>query len=242
MSAPAPSKLTGNIIKSLREKQGLKQSEFGIKLAEFMNRRDDDGNLLPFSIMTVSQWECNSYLPPANTFLWIALYFGVTTDYLFGLSNDRFNSTQNNAESEEHDKLSYKISFLDLRKYDGKPVYINSYDGTEGYYIVDFLHNRLIGKDATFNISSTFNYYTSIPQADINIWIQEKKLLSLNQMIHSDYVMIESRSPDPYIRGQLSGIYHHYIVDGEKKFLIDERGNTLDYSGLGLAYNALSLK
>ena len=73
MSAPAPSKLTGNIIKSLREEQGLKQSEFGIKLAEFMNRRDDDGNLLPFSIMTVSQWECNTKLPPANTFLWIAL-------------------------------------------------------------------------------------------------------------------------------------------------------------------------
>ena len=48
----------------------------------------DLGNKLSIAKQTVSNWENNNILPSIDMLIKIADYFGVTTDYLLGRSND----------------------------------------------------------------------------------------------------------------------------------------------------------
>ena len=52
-------------------------------------------------------------------------------------------------------------------------------------------------------------------------------------------VFIESISLDPYLRGQVTGWYHH---TPEKTCLINDRGLTLSYEGLDVYFRALGIK
>ena len=61
-------------IKELRTAQGLTQVEFA--------------NNLSVSKQAVSNWENNNIQPSVDMLIKIADYFGVTTDYLLGRSND----------------------------------------------------------------------------------------------------------------------------------------------------------
>lgn len=63
----------GQIIKSLRKNSGLTQEE----LAEQLN----------ISAPAVSKWESNTAMPDISQVVPLADIFGVTTDYLFGLSD-----------------------------------------------------------------------------------------------------------------------------------------------------------
>lgn len=61
-------------IKELRTAHNLTQVDFG--------------NELSVAKQTVSNWENNNILPSIDMLIKIADYFGVTTDYLLGRSND----------------------------------------------------------------------------------------------------------------------------------------------------------
>lgn len=63
----------GQIIKSLRKNSGLTQEE----LAEQLN----------ISAPAVSKWESDTAMPDISQVVPLADIFGVTTDYLFGLSD-----------------------------------------------------------------------------------------------------------------------------------------------------------
>ena len=60
--------------------------------------------------------------------------------------------------------------------------------------------------------------------------------LGLEDIKNMDNVYIESISLDPFLRGQVSGWYHH---TPEKTCLINDRGLTLSYEGLDVYYRAL---
>lgn len=66
-------------IKELRTAHGLTQVEFAKKLS--------------VSKQAVSNWENNNIQPSIDMLIKIADYFGVTTDYLLGRSNDNSLST-----------------------------------------------------------------------------------------------------------------------------------------------------
>ena len=64
----------GRTIKELRQKRGLTQEEFS--------------EALRVSVQTVSRWENGVNAPDLSMLPQLALYFGVTTDYLLGLERN----------------------------------------------------------------------------------------------------------------------------------------------------------
>ena len=63
--------------------------------------------------------------------------------------------------------------------------------------------------------------------------------LGLEDIKNMEDVFIESISLDPYLRGQVTGWYHH---TPEKTCLINDRGLTLSYEGLDVYFRALGIK
>ena len=227
---------TGNRIKYLRTQKGLSQTEMAETFAQYV------GKSSPFSNMTISSWESGRKMPPAETYMQLAAFFGVTTDYLYGLTNDiqikDSDASENVTAIDEHEK-KIKITFKDLNKMDGYPVYVKYLDRIRGFYIVDASKKILVGKSEKLTFSPQFEYYKSVPLNDITVKNKEKRLLNLVEVMNEDVVMIEMISNNAYICGEMNGPYKHYIVDGEKKFLVNSKGFTLEYSGLASAYNAL---
>ncbi|GAA6393117.1 helix-turn-helix transcriptional regulator [Flintibacter sp. NSJ-23] len=65
----------GQRLKSLRKEKGLKQ----IEMAEFMNMTDRNYQRMEYGRINVS----------ATTLIFLADFFGVTTDYLLGRTEER---------------------------------------------------------------------------------------------------------------------------------------------------------
>lgn len=69
--------VNGNIIKQLRKEAGLTQDELGRKLGVIKQ--------------TISSWENNISVPSTETLTTLSKLFGVSVDYLLGLSSDNPN-------------------------------------------------------------------------------------------------------------------------------------------------------
>lgn len=238
---PISNNTLGYILKSLRENKNLTQAQFGYEFAKFMDRRDKARNIKSFSVYTVSAWENNNMIPHANTLPIIAQFYDVSLDYLYGKTMDK-SSGSTAKDDPVVTATTYPLHYYDLKQLDGMPVYVITPENDNGYFIVDLLHQSLIGKDVTYKISRSFKYFRFAPPESITLHNKLKKILSLNEMMNEDLVIVESLSKNLYIKGQLDGVYHHYVINGEKKFLIDDNGNTLSYSGLGNTYNAVLYK
>ena len=65
----------GQRIKELRKEEGLTQTELA--------------NATGLSQSAITAWEVGTNSPTANAIVILAEYFGVTTDYLLGLSDKR---------------------------------------------------------------------------------------------------------------------------------------------------------
>lgn len=72
--------VNGNIIKQLRKEAGLTQDELGKKLGVIKQ--------------TISSWENNISVPSTETLTTLSKLFGVSVDYLLGLSSDKLNDNQ----------------------------------------------------------------------------------------------------------------------------------------------------
>lgn len=72
--------VNGNILKQLRKEAGLTQDELGRKLGVIKQ--------------TISSWENNISAPSTETLTTISKLFGVSVDYLLGLSDDKPNDNQ----------------------------------------------------------------------------------------------------------------------------------------------------
>ncbi len=71
----------GRTIKELRQKRGLTQEEFS--------------EALRVSVQTVSRWENGVNAPDLSMLPQLALYFGVTADYLLGLERNDGKTAEN---------------------------------------------------------------------------------------------------------------------------------------------------
>ena len=81
-----------DVIKQLRKEKKLKQSD----LAEILN----------VDRTAVGKWEQGKNKPNADTLLVIADYFGVSTDYLLGISDIREDLSSNKKEPPDNNGLS----------------------------------------------------------------------------------------------------------------------------------------
>ena len=228
-----PNEITASRLKQLRESRELSQEKFGQEFAEFTNRKNGS-----YSVMTISCWETGRKLPPADTVMSLAQFYGCTSDYILGLSNDpQLMRIDDNIQS-MYQKI--KIPVNDLQKFDKEAVYVQFPNGTmkNGMGLIDWAKKQIVMIDYKVQIDKRCQYYRVIPPEEITIRDRVSRLLTYKEMMASDRVYIQSLSPDPYIQGMVSGWYHHDIT---KKFLINDEGRTLSYDGLGTAYSALEL-
>ena len=76
-----------NRLKDLRQKINMSQ--------------DDVANLLHINRTTLTKWETGKHNPDIDTIIFLAEYFGVTTDYLLGVESKTKNNTNKNLEIDD---------------------------------------------------------------------------------------------------------------------------------------------
>ncbi len=229
-----PNEVTASRIKLLRNKMGISQQEFAERFSELMNRKET------LSMMTISNWETGRKLPPTDTIIWMCRFFDVSADYLLGLSSDTGSQGKTKKKSSEED-VWIEIPYSKLPDYDSKPVFITGPDNTikPQWAILDYAKKVLVLQTMKLTITPKLKYSTVTPPELVTIQSLAHHYLGLEDVRKRKDVFVESLSQDPYLRGQVSGWYHH---TPDKTCLINERGMTLSYEGLDVAYRVLETK
>lgn len=232
-----PNIIIASRLKQLREGMGLSQGEFAEKFSDFSARNTT------YSVMTISNWETGRKLPPSDTLVWYADFFGVTTDYILGRTDELPEDVNAPQESKGINDLKKKITikFNELAKYDHQPVFISDKNGKfkAQWGILSYAKRQIITEEYKLNLSPELTYSITTPPEAINVQSLAHHFVSYEELIKMDMVYIESLSPDPVLRGQVSGWYHH---TPDKKCLINEKGLMLSYEGLNVTYRALDTK
>ncbi|ADL36557.1 HTH domain-containing protein (plasmid) [Butyrivibrio proteoclasticus B316] len=231
-----PNEVTAARIKLLRSGLGLNQQEFANQFSEFINRTET------LSMMTISNWETGRKLPPTDTIIWMCKFFNVSADYLLGLSSENAPSGASKSKKKVTSiDEQIEIPFNKLQDYDGKPVFITGPNGSlkPQWAILDYSKKTLICHDMKLALSPKLKYSTITPPELITIQSLAHHYLGLEDVRKMKDVFVESISPDPFLRGQVSGWYHH---TPDKTCLVNEKGMTLSYEGLDVAYRVVDTK
>lgn len=208
------------------------QKEFGLKLSELSPKENE------VSQSMVSMWESRNraismvYLEP------LSQLFGVTKDYLLGLTDDEQGTHQ------EKSGFSYKkdeIEFWELYAFDRQPVYVDFSETLaheNGWAIYNRSKDIFVFSDDLVKVveceKNNAKYYVSdISRLDDPL--EQKKTLSAQDLLNRDSVYIQMISTDRGIRSLYNGWYHH---NENHTALINNEGLVLPYSGLKKAYLA----
>lgn len=226
-----PNIKTAKRIAQLRNERGYTQMTFAQAFSEFAGRKNQIAN------MTVSAWETGRKLPPASVILDLAKFYGVSTDYLFGLTDtleESYTPTNKHKATPE-----LQIRWSDLQQYDGQPIYVvfdnETYSNQWG--ILDYIKKQVIFRDFNMVLTKQCSYYISIPVDEITLMNKTRKFITMRSLMEKDRIWIESLSKDAVIRGKINGWYTHDVTHS---FLINNcTGQTLPYNGLGVTYNAI---
>ena len=94
-----------NRIKDLRQKNNMSQ--------------DNIANLLHINRTTLTKWETGKHNPDIDTVIFLAEYFGVTTDYLLGVESKTNPNTDKNLAIDDIAEIEHleDESKEDLKKY-----------------------------------------------------------------------------------------------------------------------------
>ncbi len=226
--------ITGSRLKALRVDMGLNQQEFCTKFSDFAVR---DCEIKP---MTVSNWETGKVLPTTSDIIRLSNFYNVTSDYLLGLSDKR-NPDDTGKVTSIQEKI--KIPFNKLKDYDGKPIFVSGPSGSISPQWGILLYRQKVlacpHDNMRLTLDPRFTYSTLKPNEIITNQDTANYYLGLEDIKNMDDVYIESISLDPFLRGQVTGWYHH---TPERTCLINDRGLTLSYEGLDVYYRALGIR
>jgi len=226
-----PNEITASRLKQLRESKNLSQEDFSREFAEFINRTKG-----AYSVMSISAWETGRKLPPADTIISLAQFYGCTSDYILGLSaNAQMLRVDEKIMQINH---KFEIPFNDIAKFDKQAVYIQFPNGSmsNAWGIIDYPAGQIQLNGMRMQITPKCQYFRIVPPEALTIRDRMSRLIGPDEIRRLEVVYIQSKSPDPYIQGMVSGWYRK-DVSGE--FLINNEGRTLSYEGLGVTYNAL---
>ncbi len=232
-----PNEVTAARLKLLRTSRNLNQQEFAAQFSEFINRQTT------FSLMTISNWETGRKLPTVDAIVWLARFYNVSSDYILGLSNEEPNLSKAPKEKKKSSSISAEIEipYNEIGKYDGQPVFLSFPVGnlSPQWAIVDYNKKVLICRDMKLTLSPQIKYSITTPPELVTIQSLAHHYLGLEDVLKMENVFVESLSPDPFLRGQVSGWYHH---TPDKTCLINNNGLTLSYEGLDVAYRVFDSK
>ncbi len=238
---------TGIIISGLRKKKNFTQEEFGIRLAEYLNRQ------VPFSVSSVSAWELGRKRPADDVLVGISGLFGVPVQDLLGGNRPSDFKTDNAASTsfEDYDipKMSDRAivdssstkNFSELKLYHKRPVFLvfPNKNKNDQWAIVNFA-------DKTFALMDEYigfwDYNIQVfpleayPIAEQNR--QKSHPLSINRMMSLTQVWVEMNTADDTVRAYYNGWYVH---NKNRDSLVNiQNGNVLPDKGMGTSFRVYS--
>lgn len=220
----------GGRLAMLRKERGLSQAEFGKEFALFC------GQSQPVTIPTISSWEQNHRQPPMSTLVQLVLFYGVTCDYLFGISDDR---TGDLNEGEKKDSI-LKLTPHDvpikqnlLINYDKCPVYVKfkNSEHLNQWGILNYEQKIIRCSDFDISLTVKLELY---PVSDFPG--VRTRISSFEQLLSTNVVYVKMKTSDPAVEAFYNGRYQH---NASRTFLIKIDNNTpLAYTGLDVCYTA----
>lgn len=218
-------------LSELRNEKGISQERFAIDLAEMCNRDK------PFSISLISHYESGRKPVPSDLLPYIAKYYGVPLDTFI----DPAERNEAGSDSINPSEPNLEISFDNLYKLDKKPVFVSfpNHEYEDQWGIYNHKEQRIYFMTFVTEISKNTNvkYYCSTPHFLVKRASDGQKPYDFTKLMNASRMWVEMISSDPYIQGQYNGWFRH---NETKTCLINSKGQTLPYDGLGIAYNAYS--
>lgn len=230
--------LTGNRIAMLRKRRKLTQTQFCI---EVMKMHEDMGNL---TAINISSYESGARLPSVKKLVAFADFFGVTTDYLLGLTDNLTEEAKPENTTEGATIIAMPdtlIKFADLSKYHDHPVFVVSPEMVihNRWAILDYFNRRLVFANEIYPLNEKMKLYCQVPLSSAYAEYNLPRPIGFTQLWEHDLMWVESLSPDRQIRGLYSGWYRH---NETKSALVNcSSGLALPYTGLGISFNAYNL-
>ncbi len=218
----------GTRLAILRKEKGLTQGEFCQAFSDYCNY--EKCLLVP----SVSSWEQNRRLPTMQTLVMLAQYYGVSIDYLFGITDERNAVVSESVGNETTELIKHSdvsIRKADLVKHNGMPVYIKfrSHEHLSQWGILNANTNKVICKDFVVPITADVECYSYAPLSPVRTQIYEYQ-----KLLDTPYVWIEIRSADEEIRASYNGRYRHN--ENHTALVNLENGLTLPYHGLDVSF------
>lgn len=217
----------GSRLAALRKERGISQKEFCEVFSQFC------GYEKKLLVPSVSSWEQNHRTPQMSTIVQLALFYGVSCDYLFGITDTK-SSQPTDKDTEPSDYLPhavYSIPQSRLKSYNGQPVFVKFKKNTHlnQWGILDYTKKRIICQKLLVSLTVNVDCYAYETPTPVRT-----QIISYTQLLNSKYVWIEMKSADADVQAFYNGRYQH---NPEKTFLIKlGNGTPLSYHGLDEAY------
>ena len=219
----------GTRLAALRSERGLTQADFCLEFAEFIGQ----SNVL---IPTLSSWEQNHRIPTLDTIISLAQFYGVSVDYLLGITDERISTGSVKKQSDIKNIFSHSdtpIKKSDLKKFNGLPVYVKfkKEDHLPQWGILNCNTERISCKDFVVSLSADIECYAYALQLPVRT-----SITSYQQLLNTQYVWIEMISSDPEVSAKYNGRYTH---NEDNSFLVNMcNGMLLRPEGLDTTFRA----
>lgn len=202
-------------IKMLREQKGVSQDEFSYLFSAFIGKSN------PIATMTISNWETGRKLPPSERLIQLSKFYGVTTDYILGISDieDGYNQRKIEITPEE---FEWHI---------GMPIVMKKGDVEEWVLIstcsdVVDCSGRIISGNYDFTYYIDQKHFVSKNRTD-------ERILPITEVMKSEKVYAVSKSQNKEVTKRVNGFYRH---SKDKTYLENENGRRLYYEDYGESY------
>lgn len=212
----------------LRSENGLTQNEF---CKDFFDYDEESSNLIP----TVSSWEQNRRYPTVENIIKLAMYYGVSCDYLFGLSDERVN--KGNEAKKELIKECNKYTNIPIPKremlnYNKQPVFVTFLDASHEpqWGILNYDEKKL--QFATFDEELSDNTVCFMQNT---LPLTRNRIASLSQVMDLEHVWIEIIPSNDMLDDSFNGRYVH-SKDKTHLVKMSDETKTLSYKDMDTKY------
>lgn len=219
----------GMRIASLRSKSNKTQEQLASLLSEISSRKT------AYSVSLVSSWEQGRRKPLPETIGLLAHIFGVTEEYLLGISDDPDSSEV----SDSNQSIELKMS--DLGDFDGRPVFVSfaNLEHEDQFAIVNADEQKLMMRDGymAYPHPSIKAVYASEPDYVYFKSLEGRFPLDMNSLLTSkaNLFWVEMKTSDRMVRSKYNGWYRR---NEDNTALISSIGLVLPFQGLNVTYYA----
>lgn len=236
------SNITGIRISQIRQSKGLTQYQFAAQVADYMNRSK------VFSLTTISAYETGRKQPSTSVITAISALYGVSLEYLLGLSdtpgavyeNSQTADEQSVAASVKRRILNEKIPAAMYPEYHKKPVFVIFPNKTHAdqWGLLDSVNSKVIFMDFSASTGDVLMELYPLECYDYDSYNQVRRARPISAadfMNLEGKFWVEIRSAD----ADMKLLYNGYYIFGKNRQSIINlaNGEPLPVSGFGKSFS-----